>query len=79
MGKFDELDEFKQARKLQATLEDCNLKLCLATDSLTGLKCRATSLAKNATQHDYKILTQPQLDELGELDALDEFKNSHST
>ena len=36
----------KQARKLQATLEGCNPKLSL-TDSLTGVKCRATSVAKN--------------------------------
>ena len=35
----------KQARKLQATLEDCNPKLWLA-HSLTGVKCRATSVAK---------------------------------
>ena len=37
----------KQARKLQATLEVCNPKLCPLTDSLTGVKCRATSVAKN--------------------------------
>ena len=37
----------KQARKLLATLEGCNPKLCPATRSLTGVKCRATSVAKN--------------------------------
>ena len=35
----------KQARKLQATLEGCNPKLWI-TYSLTGVKCRATSVAK---------------------------------
>ena len=37
----------KQARKLQATLEGCNPKLCPLTGSLTGVECRATSVAKN--------------------------------
>ena len=37
----------QQARKLQATLEGCNPKLCPATRSLTRVKCRATSVAKN--------------------------------
>ena len=40
----------EQARKLQATLEGCNPKLWITdwlTDSLTGVKCRATSVAKN--------------------------------
>ena len=36
----------KQARKLQATPEGCNPKLCPATHSLTGVECRATSVAK---------------------------------
>ena len=35
----------KQARKLQATLEGCNPELRL-TRLLTGVKCRATSVAK---------------------------------
>ena len=41
----------KQARKLQGTLEGCNPKLWITdwlTDSLTGVKCRATSVAKNS-------------------------------
>ena len=42
---------FKQARKLQATLEGCNPKLCPATHSLTGVECRATSIAKNSANH----------------------------
>ena len=37
----------KQACKLQATLDGCNPKLRPPTDSLTGVKCRATSVAKN--------------------------------
>ena len=37
----------KQARKLQATLDGCNPKLRPPTDLLTGVKCRATSVAKN--------------------------------
>ena len=36
----------EQARKLQATLEGCNSKLFPLTGSLTGVKCRATSVAK---------------------------------
>ena len=36
----------KQARKLQATLDGCNPKLRPPTDLLTGVKCRATSVAK---------------------------------
>ena len=36
----------EQARKLQATLEGCNPKLSLAR-LRTGVKCRATSVAKN--------------------------------
>ena len=38
--------EEKQARKLQATLDGCNPKLRPLTDLLTGVKCRATSVAK---------------------------------
>ena len=37
----------KQARKLQATLDGCKPKLRPPTDLLTGMKCRATSVAKN--------------------------------
>ena len=37
----------QQARKFQATLDGCNPKLCPLTDSLTGVKCRAISVAKN--------------------------------
>ena len=37
----------EQARKLQATLEGCTPKLCPPSVSLTGVKCRATSVAKN--------------------------------
>ena len=36
----------KQARKLQATLDGCKPKLRPPTDLLTGMKCRATSVAK---------------------------------
>ena len=39
--------KMKQARKLQATLDGCNPKLRPLTDWLTGVKCRATSVAKN--------------------------------
>ena len=39
--------EKEQARKLQATLEGCTPKLCPPMVSLTGVKCRATSVAKN--------------------------------
>ena len=38
------LSRFEQARKLQATLVRNYDRL---TDSLTGVKCRATSVAKN--------------------------------
>ena len=44
---LDSVKGKKQARKLQATLEDRNPKLCPATRSLTGVECRATSVAKN--------------------------------
>ena len=37
----------KQARKLQARLEGPHS----LTDSLTGVKCRATSVAKNKQRH----------------------------
>ena len=37
----------QQARKLQATLKGCNPKLCPPSVLLTGVKCRATSVAKN--------------------------------
>ena len=43
----------KQARKLQATLEVCNPKLSL-TDLLTGVKCRATSVAKKSVSKGLK-------------------------
>ena len=36
----------KQARKLQATLDGCNPKLRPPTDLLRGVKCGATSIAK---------------------------------
>ena len=45
----------KQARKLQATLEGCNPKLCPATDSLTGVRCRATSVAKNIKSGNFSL------------------------
>ena len=41
----------KQARKLQSTLEVCNPKLRPLTDLLTGVKCRATSVAKNCFEY----------------------------
>ena len=34
---------------------------------------------KNATQHDYKTLTQPQWDELGKFYEMDEFEKCHPT
>ena len=49
-ANFEKKGFSKQARKLQATLEGCNPKLWITdwlTDSLTGVKCRATSVAKN--------------------------------
>ena len=48
--KFHLQNDKQQARKLQATLEGCNPKLWLTrllVHSLTGVKCRATSVAKN--------------------------------
>ena len=39
--------KMEQARKLQATLDGCNPKLRPPTDLLTGVKYRATSVAKN--------------------------------
>ena len=45
------LPPMQQARKLQATLEGCNPKLWITyslTHSLTGVKCRATGVAKNS-------------------------------
>ena len=47
----------KQARKLQATLDGCNPKLCPLTDSLTGVKCIATSVAKKRFLEKLKLLS----------------------
>ena len=44
----DELEQKQQARKLQATL--ARNYDSLITDSLTGVKCRATSVAKNCSE-----------------------------
>ena len=54
---WKQLYQQQQARKLQATLEGCNPKLRL-TDLLTGVKCRAISVAKKLNPfhpggHDY--------------------------
>ena len=46
--KTPKIFSLKQARKLQATLEGCNPKLWL-NHSLTGVKCRATGVAKKKT------------------------------
>ena len=57
------LSHTKQARKLQATLDGCNQNYDPLTRSLTGVKCRATSVAKNLMHwscYIYHYLTQIQ-------------------
>ena len=57
----------KQARKLQATLDGCKPKLRPPTDLLTGMKCRATRVAKKHIKKQFTLACFNFPSEIGQL------------